>query len=129
MQGKDILLWLFQVVAGGILLWAGGIKFMAGPSDIFIFTELGMEPVGRVLIGTIEVTAAAMLLTRSYSALGGLLGLGVMFGATIAHISVLGLTVQGDDGLHVGLLSTVVLCTTTVLVARRKTLPFIGSTL
>ncbi len=75
------------------------------------------------------MTAAAMLLTRSYSALGGLLGLGVMFGATITHISVLGLTVQGDSGLHVGLLGTVVLCATTVLVVRRKTLPFIGFTL
>ena len=63
------------------------------------------------------------------AALGGLLGLGVMCGALIAHISVLGLTVRGDNGLHMLLLTTVTVCSATVLVARRKTLPLVGRTL
>lgn len=129
MQGKESLLWVCQVIAGGILLWAGGIKFTAQPTDVFIFTELAMEPFGRNLIGALEVLAGGMLLTRSFAALGGLLGLGVMLGATIAHISVLGMIVQDDGGMHIGMLAIVIATTTSVTIGRRESLPFIGSTL
>ena len=74
MQGKEIALWICQIVAGLILLAVGGVKFLGRPADVFIFSELGMEPFGRHLIGVLEMMAGGMLLTRSFAALGGLLG-------------------------------------------------------
>ena len=129
MNKKGLLFGLLQILAAAILLGAAVGKFSSTAGDVFIFTELGMEPTGRIIIGLIEATAALMLLTKNYPALGALLGIGVMCGAVIAHVSVLGFNVQGDRGLHIVLLLTVVLSSGTVLIARRKTLPFIGPTL
>ncbi len=128
MKKKGLLIGLLQIVAAVILLWAAVSKFSATAGNVFIFTELGMEPTGRIIIGLIEATAALMLMTKNYPAMGALLGIGVLCGAVIAHVSILGFNVQGDKGLHVVLLFTAVLGTGTVLIARRKTLPFIGGT-
>jgi len=129
MKNKGILLGSLQIVSAVILLFAGVTKFLATEGNVFIFTELDMEPTGRIIIGLIETAAALMLMTKNYAAMGALFGLGTMCGAVIAHVSILGFNVQGDQGLHIVALSTVVLCTGTVLIARRKTLPLIGPTL
>ena len=129
MGGKEIGLWVLQIVSAAILLWAGVTKFMATPGNVFVFTELGMEPTGRFLIGVIECLAAIALLTKGYAALGALFGFGTMCGAIIAHGSVLGFDVQGDRGLHIALLVTVAISTLLIVIARRGSLPLIGSTL
>lgn len=126
---KKGFLWSLQIFSAVILLFAGVTKFLGTEGTVFIFTELDMEPTGRIIIGLIETAAALMLMTKNYAAMGALLGIGTMCGALIAHVSILGFNVQGDHGLHIVALSAVVLCTGTVLIARRKTLPFIGPTL
>lgn len=127
--GREIVVWVLQLVAGAILLWAGSTKFAATAGNVFVFSELGMEPTGRIIIGLIEVSAAAMLLTSSYAAVGALFGFGTMCGAVIAHVSILGFDVEGDGGIHVALLVAVLVSTATVVISRRATLPLIGSTL
>ncbi len=81
-----------------LLLWAAVSKFSATAGNVFIFTELGMEPTGRIIIGLIEATAALMLMTKNYPAMGALLGIGVLCGAVIAHVSILGFNVKAIRG-------------------------------
>ena len=90
--------------------------------EVVLFTELGMEPQGRIIIGVIELTAGALLLSPQ-AATGALLAVGVMCGAIIAHLTVLGIDLK-----HSGLLLTVLLSSLIVLYVRRRDLPIIGST-
>lgn len=123
---SPVFVWIFQIIAGAILLYAGFLKFNQNPIDIEIFTALGMEPQGRYLIALIEVIAGIFLLYPLTAASGALIGVGVMMGAIIAHSTHLGFFPQGDNGTHIVLLLAVFLsCVVTVFV-RRKQLPIIG---
>ena len=93
-----------------------------------LFEMLGMEPHGRIIIGSIELVAA-LLLVSPQAAIGALLAVGVMLGAIIAHFTVLGMNVGGDGGLRVMLLTVVFATSASVLIARRRDLPIVGSTL
>ena len=122
------LQWIFRLVAAGILLPVAYLKLTGGEIDVMLFGMLGMEPHGRITIGSIELVAALLLLSPQ-AAIGALLAVGVMFGAIIAHLTVLGMDVGGDGGLHVLLLTVVLGTSASVLIARRRELPIVGSTL
>jgi len=53
----------------------------------------------------------------------------VMCGAIIAHVTRLGLVVNDDGGMLVGMLVVVLLCASYVLISRRKEIPLVGDTL
>ena len=55
-----------------------------------LFMQLDMEPVGRIAIGILELVCIALLLMRATVPLGAILCLGLMGGAIVSHISVLG---------------------------------------
>lgn len=120
---KNIVVWFFQILAGAILLMTSWMKLSGQPGEVELFSALGMEPTGRYLIGVIEGMAAIFLFTKRLSATGGILALGTMLGALIAHLSILGFT--GDNAL---LWSTVMVSSLIVTIARRRNLPLIGST-
>jgi len=126
MKKKAIFLAIIQVIAAGIIGMAGASKFMAHPSVVFVFSELGLEPTGRIIIGIIEVSCAILLLTRTYAAIGAFFLLGTMAGAFIAHVSVLGFSIQGDGGRTVVLLAVEIVCASTILYLRRRQLPIVG---
>ena len=123
------MLFALQFVAACIIGGAGVLKFLGNPTDMLVFATLEMEPFGRYLIGTLELVAGGLLLSSSFAASGALLALGTMIGAAIAHVTVLGFEVQGDGGLHIALLSTVLVSCGSVLLQRRRELPLIGHTL
>lgn len=118
-----------RLVAACIIGGAGVLKFLSNPTDMLVFTALDMEPLGRYLIGTLELLAGALLLSGSFAASGALLAVGTMLGAAIAHATVLGVQVEGDGGRHVALLVTVLVSSGAVLLTRRRELPLIGRTL
>lgn len=126
MKKKAIFLVIIQIVAAGIIGMAGVSKFMAHPSVVFVFSELGLEPTGRIIIGIIEVSCAILLLTRTYAVVGAFFLLGTMAGAFIAHVSVLGFSIQGDGGRTVVLLAVEIICASTILYLRRRQLPIVG---
>lgn len=72
-------------------------KFTGAEESIYIFTQVGMEPWGRYMTGTVELIASILLLTNRYE-LGALLGLGTISGAIFFHLTKLGIEVQGDGG-------------------------------
>lgn len=95
----QILSWLLRLLVAGILLQTLYFKFTGAPESVYIFSTLGAEPWGRLGSGAMELIAAVLLLIPRTVAKGALLALGVISGALLSHIFVLGIAVQGDGGL------------------------------
>lgn len=111
-----------NLIAAIILLQTLFFKFSGAPESVYIFSTLGIEPVGRIGSGVAELVAAILLLWPGRSWLGALLALGVMAGAIMSHLSVLGIEVQGDGGLLFMLALTVALLSAFILFREREQL-------
>jgi len=112
-----------SVVAALILLQTLYFKFTAAPESVYIFSELGMEPYGRIGSGILELIIALLLLFKKSSLIGAILGLGVIIGAIFSHIFVLGIEVQNDGGLLFGLaLLVFILCLVIIFIQKDKLL-------
>jgi hypothetical protein len=97
---QNRLSWLLQIVAAVIMGQTLFFKFSGAPEPVYIFTTLGVEPYGRWLAAVSELVAVVLLLWPAMAGAGGLLGLGVMSGALMAHLTTkLGIEVLGDGGL------------------------------
>lgn len=129
MKSKSALTisWIAQILAVVIMGQSLFFKFSAHPASIAIFTEIGIEPIGRYLIGAIELIACLLLLRNASAHYGALLGAGVMGGAVVGHITELGWS--GERGELGGLAILVLLCCVTVMYLRRMSIPFIGTAL
>lgn len=93
-----IVLWVCRIVAAVIMLQSLFFKFSAAPESVYIFSTLGLEPVGRIGSGVGELIASILLLIPATSWLGALMGLGVISGAIFFHLTKLGIEIQGDGG-------------------------------
>lgn len=125
-KAATIVSWLCQLVAAAILLQTLFFKFSGAEESRFIFSTLGVEPWGRIASGVVELVAALLLLYPRTAALGGTLAMGVMVGAILAHLFLLGISVQGDGGLLFALAVAVFLCGAAVVYLRRAELPIVG---
>ena len=121
-----VLSWLLRIAAAIILLQTLFFKFTAAPESVYIFTKVGAEPWGRIGLGVIELIAAILILTPRFTWLGSLLAMGVMAGAVVSHLTVLGIEVQGDKGLLFALALTVFVCSTVNLLLHRSEIPVVG---
>lgn len=74
-------------------------KFTGASESVAIFSELGMEPWGRIGIGILELVASILLFTPGWNWFGSLLGLGLMSGAIFSHVFVIGIEQENDGGL------------------------------
>lgn len=117
---------VLQVVAAGILLQTLFFKFTGAEESVYIFSTLGVEPWGRLGSGIVELIAAVMLLFPATAALGGLLAMGVMAGALVSHLFILGIAVQGDGGLLFALALIVFVASAAVVVLRRADLALVS---
>lgn len=125
-RGQQVVSWLLQIVAAVILLQTLFFKFTGAEESVYIFSTLGMEPVGRIGSGIVELIASILLIVPSTATLGAILSIGVMAGAIVSHLTVLGIEVKGDGGLLFGLALTVFACAALVLVIRRSQIPYVG---
>jgi uncharacterized membrane protein YphA (DoxX/SURF4 family) len=125
-NGLTVLSWILRIVAAIILLQTLYFKFTAAPESVYIFTKVGAEPYGRIGSAVIELIAAILLLTPRFTWLGSLLALGVMAAAILSHLTILGIEVQGDNGLLFTLAVTVFACTGINLFLHRAEIPIIG---
>lgn len=113
---KTIVNWVLRIVPALIMIQTLYFKFTGAEESIYIFTEVGMEPWGRYLVGATELVAGILLLTSWYG-LGALIGIGVMSGAIFFHLTKLGIEVQGDGGYLFALALTVFLtCALLILI-------------
>jgi uncharacterized membrane protein YphA (DoxX/SURF4 family) len=120
------VLWLMRLVTAGILLQTLFFKFTGAAESVFIFETLGAEPYGRIGSGVVELVASVLILVPSTVALGALLSVGVMSGAILSHLTVLGIEVMGDGGLLFALAIIVLACSAAVLLAFADALPILG---
>lgn len=94
----NLLYWGARLVAALILLQTLYFKFTASPESVYIFTQVGMEPWGRIGVGVTELIAAGLMLISTTAWVGAGLALGLMVGAIGMHLTKLGIEVQGDGG-------------------------------
>lgn len=113
------LLWAARAVAAIIMLQTLFFKFTGASESVYIFSTLGVEPWGRIGSGIIELIASALILIPRTSWMGATLALGVMSGAIVAHLTVLGIPVQGDGGYLFFLALAVAASSATILVLTR----------
>lgn len=117
-----IILWIVKILVAGILLQTLYFKFTGAPESVYIFEQMGMEPWGRYGSGVGELIASLLLLYPRTDVLGALLALGIISGAILSHLFVLGIDVQGDGGLLFGMAITVFVGSLVVLAMRRSAL-------
>jgi hypothetical protein len=122
---ERLISWVCRITAAVIMLQTLFFKFTGAPESVYIFTKVGMEPWGRYGSGVVELIASILLLTRCHAWLGALLGLGVISGAIVSHLTVLGIVVQGDHGLLFGLAVTVFITCAIIAFLHRDQIPFL----
>ena len=81
MTFSNIGTWILRLMAAIILLQTLFFKFTAAEESVYIFTQIGMEPVGRIGIGIMELIAALLILYPKTTPYGALLAIGLMAGA------------------------------------------------
>jgi len=114
--------WVLRLLAAIILLQTLFFKFTAAEESVYIFTQLGMEPWGRIGIGIMELIAALLILYPKTTPYGALLAIGLMAGAVFFHLTKLGLVVKNDGGLLFVYALTVLLSSVILLLIYRKEL-------
>lgn len=102
-------IWICRLVASVILFQTLFFKFTAAPESVYIFETLGVEPFGRIGAGVSELIVGVLLLIPRWTKLGSLGAVGVMMGAILSHVFVLGIVVQNDGGLLFSLAIVVVI--------------------
>ncbi|MCA8979706.1 MAG: DoxX family protein [Planctomycetes bacterium] len=117
--------WAAQVIAALILGQTLFFKFSAAPESVAIFEALGAEPWGRIGSGIFELLAVILLLSPRFAVYGSVLTMGVMTGAIGAHLTKLGIEVEGDGGTLFVLALITFTCATLVTILRRRQLPFL----
>jgi uncharacterized membrane protein YphA (DoxX/SURF4 family) len=110
MHTKKITLIILRLVAAIILLQTLYFKFTGNPESVELFTKLGVEPWGRIGTGVIELITGILLLTPSVVFIGAMLGIGLMAGAILSHLTVIGIESKGDGGQLFVLAIIVLVC-------------------
>ena len=125
MKKNTILTWALKIIPALIFLQTLFFKFTAAPESVYIFETLGMEPVGRIGSGIAELIAAILLLIPSTTGIGAALGLGVISGAILSHLTKLGIEVQGDGGILFGMAVVVFICCAILIWQHRLQIPIL----
>src|SRR6476660_5648050 len=85
-----VLLWVLQIGAAGMFLMVGFLKLSGNPQLVGLFEAVGLGQWFRYLTGTLEVAGAILLLIPRMSGLGAFMLAGVMAGAVMTHLFIVG---------------------------------------
>lgn len=118
-----------RILIALILLQTLRYKFTAHPDSVFIFTQAGLEPYGRITIGILELISAILILIPKTIWLGAGFTIGIISGAIIMHITKIGIEVNEDGGSLFYMALLVFLLAFIVLWNNRKNIPIIGKSL
>jgi len=123
---KNYSLLFLRLLVAAILFQTLYFKFTAHPDSVHIFSRLGLEPVGRIGIGIMELIAGLLLLFSRGVWLGALIALGLMVGAIFFHLTQLGIEVNNDGGILFILAVLVFVGSLLILRLVWKNIPFIN---
>lgn len=124
---EKIISWACRITAAVILLQTLFFKFAAAPESVYIFSKIGLEPWGRIGSGVVELLAAILLFVPRFHWLGAAIAIGVLAGAIVSHLTVLGIVVMDDGGLLFFLALITVACCAVVLLLERRSIPLVGA--
>lgn len=113
---KKIISWILQIAAAIILLQTLYFKFTAQPESVELFSKLGAEPWGRIGTGVLELIAGILLLIPATVFIGSVIGVGLMAGAILSHLTVIGIESKGDGGQLFMLAILVLACCLTLCI-------------
>lgn len=132
-KAQSVLSWVLQLAVAGILLQTLFFKFTAAEESVYIFSTVGrflhvtgVEPWGRIGSGVLELIASLLLIVPATASIGAILTMGVMAGAILSHLLILGIEVKGDGGLLFGLALSAFVGSAIVLALRRAQIPIVG---
>jgi len=91
--------WILRLTAAIIMLQTLYFKFSGAAESVYIFSQLGLEPYGRIGIAVMELLASILILWPKTTVYGAVLAMGLMAGALFSHLTKLGIEVHGDGGL------------------------------
>jgi hypothetical protein len=116
---------ILEFLAAIIMLQTLFFKFTAHPDSVFIFSQLGLEPMGRIGIGIGELIASLLIFIPRTTWFGSLMGLGLMSGAIGAHLLKLGIEVNEDHGTLFLMAASVFVCCAILLWMTRREIPYL----
>ncbi len=126
---KKYLIIGLKVIVAIILVQTLRFKFAAHPDSVYIFTQVGLEPYGRIGIGVMELIASILILIPRTSWLGAGLVLGIIGGAIMMHLTQLGIEINGDSGTLFYMALVTFALSFIVLLHHRKEIPIVGKML
>lgn len=124
---KYILLFL-KLIAAFIMLQTLFFKFTGAQESIDLFTKIAgdNEAYMRVGTGVFELIASILLFIPKKTWLGALLTIGLMGGAIMSHLTILGIEHNEDGGtLFISAIVTFI-SGVILLIFNRKNIPFVG---
>lgn len=120
---NPIFIWIIKGIAVVILVQTLFFKFTRAEESIFIFQTLGVEPLGRIGSGVVELIASILILIPRTTLLGAILALGTMAGAIFSHIFVLGIVVKDDGGTLFTLAIITLICCLILIYNQKNKIP------
>lgn len=127
MLRKNLL--ILRIVVAVLLLQTLYFKFSAHPDSVYIFTQVGLEPLGRIGIGVLELISAILILNPKTIWAGATLTIGIISGAITIHLTQLGIAINNDGGLLFYMALLVLILSLIILINERKSIPIIGKKL
>ena len=115
-----------RIVIAIILIQTLRFKFTAHPDSVYIFTQTGLEPYGRIGIGILELIAGVLILVPKTVWLGASLTIGVLSGAVFFHLTSLGIVVNNDGGVLFFTAVTTIVLSVITLFLYKKDIPFLN---
>ncbi len=113
-------IWLLRLIPAVIMLQTLYFKFSASEESVYIFTTLGMEPVGRIGTGVMELVASILILIPTTTFYGASIAVGLMAGAIFFHLTKLGIVVMDDGGQLFIYAVLVSICSIALIIIFRK---------
>ncbi|CAM1339860.1 DoxX family membrane protein [Tenacibaculum aestuarii] len=127
---KHILL-ILKLIASIIMLQTLFFKFTGAQESIDLFTKIAgnNEAYMRISTGVLELIASVLLFTPKKNWLGALLTVGLMFGAIMSHLTIIGIEHNGDGGTLFTSAIVTLISGLILLFSYRKIIPFTGKNL
>lgn len=122
MNFKTIAIWVLRLAAAYFMLQTLYFKFTGTEESIYIFTQVGMEPWGRIGTGVLELIASILILWPRTTVYGAVMAMGLMSGALFFHLTKLGIEVQGDGGLLFAYALIIFICSLILVVIFKQQL-------
>lgn len=128
---KKYILLILKLIAAIIMLQTLFFKFTGAQESIDLFTKIAgsNEAYMRIGTGIFELIASILLFTPKKTWLGALLTTGLMTGAIMSHLTILGIEHDGDGGTLFICAIITFISGIILLIFNRKSIPIVGNKL